>query len=255
MASWTEPTEFIDISGNKINPNAGTNKIHIKGTDLLGCCDGGCNAQYKVTVAAPNVTFDLISLLGGATQTGAKITITDGEGGVYSAPITGVQLVVTIATLSTYLDTTKTLTAWVDLMTDEGSCKGVVHFSTGTDGLTFSQNYQCPLGILVKAKIVDSGADIVVTTSGLVVESGANNAPVSWTVSYWAPGEDPTVDAPTGTILSTAGATTTIAGAANGVWIFMITAYVLLGTGCSETIKPANYAGTPASQIVLHTQS
>lgn len=250
-----EPTEYINISGNKINPNAGTNKIHISPSEMKGCCEGGCVAQFKTSIREGNLTITVLPLLGGRTQTGSKITITDGKGGIYSTPITANSLTVAVATLATYLDTTQELTAWVDVMTDDGDCKGVARFDATVTGDTYSQNYMCPLAVLVDANITDTGTALQIVVTGLVVESGANNAPVSWGVSYWAPGDEPGVDAPTGTITQATSSPVTIAGAANGVWKFMITSYVLVGNNCTETLSPTNYNVLPASQKHEHTQA
>lgn len=255
---YIEPTNFIKVSGNKINPNAGTNKIHIAPENLKGCCDGvPCVAQFTATVVSTDLIVALIPLLNSNTKTGAKISISDGVGGVYAAPITSTSITIALATLANFVDTTKELTIWVSVLTDAGECKGVLKtaISDLSSTPTYSQNYQCPLGVIVPGNIVDAGADITVTVTGLVVESGGNTVPISWTVSYWAPGDDPTVDAPTGTITNATSSPVTIAGAANGVWIFMITEYVLQGNNCTETLNPANYANIPASQIALHTQA
>lgn len=252
---WTDPSEYIQISGNKINPNAATNKIHISKNEMKGCCDGGCNAQYTAVIGGGNLTINMLTILNGATIEGSKVTITDGKGGIYSAPISGTQLIVAVATLATYLDTTKQWTIWVDVMTDSGDCKGVAHFDATVDGTTYSQNYMCPLAVLVDANITDTGTALEIVVTGLVVESGGNNAPVSWGVSYWAPGDEPGVDAPTGTITQATSSPVTIAAAANGVWKFMITSYVLVGNNCTETLSPTNYGVLPASQKHEHTQA
>lgn len=258
MAAFTEPTNFIPISGNKINPNATTNKIHIAASDIKGCCDGvPCVAQFHATVANSRLTLTILPILNGNTQTGEKVTITDGVGGVYSAPISGDAIAITFATLATYLDTSKELTIWVSLLTDAGECKGVLKTLLSALGAsaTFSQNYQCPLAKIVKSNIVDAGADITVTVTGLVIEDGANTAPVSWTVQYWAPGEVPGVDAATGTITNATNNPVTISNAANGEWIFLITTYLLVGNNCTETLNPANYLTYNSLQKAVHTQA
>lgn len=258
MAAFTEPTNFIPISGNKINPNATTNKIHIAPSDIKGCCGGvPCVAQFHATVKNSTLTLTLLPILNGNTKTGEKVTITDGVGGVYSAPISGDTIAITFATLATYLDTTKELAIWVSILTDAGECKGLLRTTLSNLGAsaTFSQNYKCPLAKIDKTKIVDSGTDITVTVTGLVVESGGNTAPVSWTVKYWAPGDDPAVDAATGTITNATNSPVTIANAAAGVWTFLITEYVLVGNNCTETLNPANHANYNSLQKAEHTQS
>lgn len=257
---YREPTDFIKISGNKVNPNSTTNKIHIAPSDIKGCCDGEpCVAGFHATAKSSILTITLFPVLNGNTKTGEKITITDGVGGVYSAPIyqTGGTISIAYSELANYLDTSKELTIWVSLLTDAGECKGVLKtlLSSLSETATFSQNYKCPLGTIVGANIVDSGSDITITVTGLVVESGGNTAPVSWEVKYWAPGDDPAVDAAVGTITQATGSPQIISNAAAGVWLFLITKYVLLGNNCTETLNPANYANYNSLQIVEHTQS
>lgn len=255
--AWTEPTNFINISGNKVNPNSTTNKIHIAPADIKGCCDGSaCTAQFKAEVKVGDIIITPLPILNGNTSVGVKYTITDGKGGVYSGVISGASVTLSIAgTLASYLDTNQPLTIWLSINTDAGECKGKLDLTTATNAVYYSQNYQCPLGVIVKANIVDAGADITVTVTNLVKESGGNNSVVSWTVKYWKPGDDPATDAATGTITNLTSSPLTISAAANGDWIFLITEYVLVGNNCTETLNPANYANYNSLQKAVHTQS